>query len=185
MVFHTMSFTAFFCPAISTPAYWCIIFQSRIFRHCILVLHVLFLYFQPLQYDAAFSSPEFSCLAFSAASPSLCVRACATIQRHRLIYFFWCSNTKHNNTRMWANAQRDGRPADHRWRPLFNTAKFGWRLLLNCRAVTLPRLDTRWNMMGCPKPANRFQPLVGRSSPYCGDICRTYCCLVSFFSDCR
>jgi len=28
-------------------------------------------------------------------------------------------------TRMWANAQRDGRPAKHRWRPLFNAAKFG------------------------------------------------------------
>ena len=27
--------------------------------------------------------------------------------------------------RMWANAQRDGRPAEHRWRPLFNAAKFG------------------------------------------------------------
>jgi len=26
---------------------------------------------------------------------------------------------------MWANAQRDGRPAKYRWRPLFNTAKFG------------------------------------------------------------
>jgi len=25
----------------------------------------------------------------------------------------------------WANAQRDGRPAGHRWRPLFNAAKFG------------------------------------------------------------
>ena len=23
---------------------------------------------------------------------------------------------------MWANAQRDGRPAEHRWRPLFNAA---------------------------------------------------------------
>ena len=28
-------------------------------------------------------------------------------------------------TRMWANAQRDGRPVEHRWRPLFNAAKFG------------------------------------------------------------
>ena len=28
-------------------------------------------------------------------------------------------------TRMWANAERDGRPAEHRWRPLFNAAKFG------------------------------------------------------------
>jgi len=26
---------------------------------------------------------------------------------------------------MWANAQRDGRPADYSWRPLFNAAKFG------------------------------------------------------------
>jgi len=25
---------------------------------------------------------------------------------------------------MWANAQRDGRPAKHSWRPLFNAAKF-------------------------------------------------------------
>jgi len=29
------------------------------------------------------------------------------------------------HTRMWANAQRDGRPAEYRWRPLFNAAKFG------------------------------------------------------------
>ena len=28
-------------------------------------------------------------------------------------------------TRMWASAQPDGRPAEHRWRPLFNAAKFG------------------------------------------------------------
>ena len=28
-------------------------------------------------------------------------------------------------TRMWADAQRDGRPAEYRWRPLFNAAKFG------------------------------------------------------------
>jgi len=28
-------------------------------------------------------------------------------------------------TRMWANAQWDGRPAERRWRPLFNAANFG------------------------------------------------------------
>jgi len=32
---------------------------------------------------------------------------------------------------MWANAQPDGRPAEYRWRPLFNAAKFGWRPLLD------------------------------------------------------
>ena len=28
-------------------------------------------------------------------------------------------------TRMWANAQRDGRPAEYSCHPLFNAAKFG------------------------------------------------------------
>jgi len=32
---------------------------------------------------------------------------------------------------MWANTQRDGRSAKHRWRPVFNAAKFGWRPLLH------------------------------------------------------
>jgi len=32
---------------------------------------------------------------------------------------------------MWANAQRDGRPEEYRWRTLFNAAKFGWRPLLH------------------------------------------------------
>jgi len=32
---------------------------------------------------------------------------------------------KQQTLEMWANAQRDGRPAEHRWRPLFNVVKFG------------------------------------------------------------
>jgi len=31
----------------------------------------------------------------------------------------------HNQLEMWANAQRDDRPAKYRWCPLFNAAKFG------------------------------------------------------------
>jgi len=38
---------------------------------------------------------------------------------------------KHNKLEMWANAQRDGRRAEYRWRPLFNAAKFAWRPLLD------------------------------------------------------
>jgi len=41
-------------------------------------------------------------------------------------------------TRLWVNAQRDGRPAEYRRRPLLNAAKFGGRPLLECRAETLP-----------------------------------------------
>ena len=37
---------------------------------------------------------------------------------------------------------------------------------LECRAVTLPRRETRWNLQGCPKLANGSHPPVGRSSPY-------------------
>ena len=33
--------------------------------------------------------------------------------------------SKQSETRMWANAQSDGHPAEYRWRPLFNAAKFG------------------------------------------------------------
>jgi len=41
------------------------------------------------------------------------------------------------STRIWANAQRDGRRAEYRWRPVLNAAKFGSRPVLECRAVTL------------------------------------------------
>jgi len=81
---------------------------------------------------------------------------------------------------MWANDQRDGRPAEYRWRPLFNAAKFGWRPVLECRAVMLPRRETRWHLQGCPKLPDPSKPLVGLSSPYCEDTWRRYCCL-SFF----
>jgi len=82
---------------------------------------------------------------------------------------------------MWANAQRDGRPAEPTRCPLFNAAKFGWRSLLDCHAVTLPRRESRWNWPRCPKLPDRSQLLVGQSSPYCGDMWRRYCCLTSFF----
>jgi len=84
---------------------------------------------------------------------------------------------------MWPNAHRDGRPAEHRWRPLFNAAKFDWRSLLYCYAVTLPRREGRWNLEGCPKLVNRSQSLVRRSSPYCEDMWwRTHFCLTNFFT---
>jgi len=46
----------------------------------------------------------------------------------------------HNNrkNRTWANAKRNGRPAEYTWRPVLNAAKFGSHPLLDCRAVTLP-----------------------------------------------
>jgi len=40
---------------------------------------------------------------------------------------------------MWANAKRDGRPAEYRWRPLFNAAVW----LTPTITVMLPRCETR------------------------------------------
>jgi len=50
-----------------------------------------------------------------------------------------------------------------------------------CRAVTLRRRETHWNLQGCLKLANRSQPVVGWSSPYYEDMWRRYCCLTNFF----
>jgi len=50
-----------------------------------------------------------------------------------------------------------------------------------CHAVMLPRRETHWNYLGCPKLTKRSQPLVSRSSPYCEDVWRRYCCLTNFF----
>jgi len=51
------------------------------------------------------------------------------------------------------------------------TPQFGWRPLLECRAVTLPRYETRWNYLGCPKLTKRSQPLVGRKfTILCGHV---------------
>jgi len=62
------------------------------------------------------------------------------LQRAEMRMFKWLCNVKVkdrvpskelrerlgiDDTRMWANTQRDGHPAEHRWRPLFKAAKFG------------------------------------------------------------
>jgi len=91
---------------------------------------------------------------------------------------------KIETTRMWANAKRDGRPTEYRWRPLFNAAV--WLTPTNgVPCSNDAKRETRWNLQGCPKLRNRSQPLVGGSSPYCEDKWKRYCCLTSFFSDYR
>ena len=65
---------------------------------------------------------------------------------------------------MWANAQRDGRPAKYRWRPLFNAAVW---LTLTTRVLCSNAAKTRQPLKFAGEPqklANRSQPLVGRSS---------------------
>jgi len=51
--------------------------------------------------------------------------AATTQQLYEVLTDNYSNDTSNNNTRMWANAQLDGHPAEYRWRPLFNAAKFG------------------------------------------------------------
>ena len=64
-------------------------------------------------------------------------------------------------------------------------AKYGWPPVSDVAAVTKPRREIHWNLLGCTKLANWSQSLVGRSSPYCKDMWGRYCCFTRFFSDCR
>jgi len=64
---------------------------------------------------------------------------------------------------MWANAQRDGFPVEYRWRPVFNAAKFGWRPLLECRAVTLQgKMRNPLKLAGVPQTNG---PISAASKP--------------------
>ena len=66
---------------------------------------------------------------------------------------------KINNTRMWANAQRDGRPAEYRWRRLFNAAVW---LTSTIRVPYSNAAKTRnpLKFAGVPQIPNGSQPLV-------------------------
>jgi len=86
---------------------------------------------------------------------------------------------------MWANAQRDGHPAKYRWRPLFNAPKCGWRPILECRAVRLPRRETHWNLQGVPQTTRLISAASGpKFTILCGHVGEILV-LNKFFSDCR
>jgi len=81
---------------------------------------------------------------------------------------------------MWANAQPDGRPAEHRWRPLFNAAKFGEMPCSNAaktqnplKFVGLPQTPEPSSAVSRPK----FTILTGHVEEVL--------LLNKFFSDCR
>jgi len=78
---------------------------------------------------------------------------------------------------MWANAQRDGRPAEYRWRPLFNAAVW----LTPTTSVPCSNAAKTRNPLkfaGVPKTRQQISAV---SSPYYEDMCRRYRCLTSFF----
>ena len=94
--------------------------------------------------------------------------------KHYASAFEWNSHKNISNTRMWANAQRDGRPAELKWRSLFNAAV--WLTpTTTCCAVTLPRRQTNETISAASGP--KFTILWGHLE----DILLRN----KFFSDCR
>ena len=86
---------------------------------------------------------------------------------------------------MWANAKRDGRPAEYRWRPLFNEAVW---LTPTTRVPCSKAAKTRKPLKFAGLPQTR-QQISAVSRPkftilYYEDVWRRYRCLTSF-SDCR
>jgi len=63
---------------------------------------------------------------------------------------------------MWASAQRDGRPAEHRWRLLFNAAVW----LTPNTGVTCSNVAETRNPLKFPGGVNGSQPLMGRSPKF-------------------
>jgi len=89
---------------------------------------------------------------------------------------------KKKELEMLANAQRDGRPAEYRWRPLFNAAKFGWltpttRVPCSNAAKTRNRLK----FAGVPQTNETISTACGPKFTILSDMWTRYCCLTSFF----
>ena len=72
-------------------------------------------------------------------------------------------------TRMWANAQRDGRPAEHRWRPpSVQRSKVWLTPTTRCRAVTLPRRETKFE--GVPQTPEPLSAVSGPKFIFSGHV---------------
>jgi len=103
---------------------------------------------------------------------------------------------------MCANAQRDGRPAEYRWRSLFNAAKFCWLPLLRVpcsnaaktrnpfkftgvpqtrqqnSAISRPKFTILWGHAGEVLLVNKFFPIVDTclsSEDIAGQTCAMMC----------
>ena len=86
---------------------------------------------------------------------------------------------------MWANAQRDGRPAEYRWRPLFNAAVW----LTPTTRVPCSNAAKMRNTLKFAGVPQTGKPISATSGPkftiLSGHVEEVrYCCLTSFF-DCR
>ena len=85
---------------------------------------------------------------------------------------------------MWANAQREGRPAYYRWRPLFNAAVWltpAARVLCSNPAKTRKPLK----FAGVPQTRQQISAVSGPKFTILSGHVEEVLLLNKFFSDCR
>ena len=92
-------------------------------------------------------------------------------------------STCNQNTRMWANAQRDGRPAEYRWRQASVQRRKVWltpTTTVPCSNAAKTRNPLKF--AGVPQTRQQISAvIVCRSSPQYEDVWRRYRYLTSFF----
>ena len=86
---------------------------------------------------------------------------------------------KTKETGMWANAQRDGRPADYRWRPLLNAAV--WLT----PTTRVPCSNAAKKLYGVPQTNERISAASGPKFTILWEHVGEILLLNKFFSDCR
>ena len=88
-------------------------------------------------------------------------------------------------TRMWANAQRDGRPAEYRWRPLFNAAKFGSTPTTGVPCSNAAKMRNLLKFAGVPQTNETISAASGPKFTILWGHVEEILLLNKFFSDCR
>ena len=85
---------------------------------------------------------------------------------------------------MWANAQRDGRPAEYRWRPQFNAAVW---LSTTTRVLCSNAAETRnlLKLPGVPQTNERISAASGPKFTILWGHVEEILLLNKFFSNCR
>ena len=87
---------------------------------------------------------------------------------------------------MWANAQRDGRPAEHRWRPLFkpqSLADAHYYMHMPCSNAAKTRKPLK--VAGVPQTPETISAASGpKFTILCGHV-EEILLFNKFFSDCR
>ena len=118
--------------------------------------------------------PKKTCI-FRGFGPAVNHHSVAASQQR---FSFTSSGERQTNRKleMWANAQRDDRPVEYRWRPLFNAAVW---LCSNAAKTRNPL-----KFAGVPQTNETISAASGPTSPYCNDVGEILL-LNKFFSDCR